>query len=142
MGLGTGYDIFGRPLSLEEQGNQRRVANSVPVGTPMVGGGGVGGGAPAWKSNILDYFGMSQGDAQVIGGAAQGIGAAFGIYNAFQQQKMAKQQFAFQKEAYYTNLRNQKQSYNTQLQDRINGRHSSAERTQEQKQADYEKYKL
>ena len=136
-GVGTQYGAYRQQ---QQQQQQNPYAMMATFGNSD---GGVGtGNTPQWQSSIFDYFGMQQGDAQVIGGAAQGIGAAFGIYNAFQQQKMAKQQFAFQKEAYYTNLRNQSQSYNTQLQDRINGRHSAAERTQEQKQADYDKNKL
>lgn len=52
----------------------------------------------------------------------QGIQALGGAYLGFQQLKQAKDALKFQKQAYNTNLTNSVQTYNTSLEDRINGR--------------------
>lgn len=92
---------------------------------------------PGLSGGDTGFFGdVSFGDA--VGGAL----AAYNVWNSYQATKLAKEEMAFAKEQYYTNMRNSISSYNTNLQDRINGRHSSAERTQEQKDADYNNKKL
>lgn len=44
-----------------------------------------------------------------------GIQAAGNIFMAFQNNKLAREQFSFQKDAYRTNLANESQAYNTNL---------------------------
>ena len=46
------------------------------------------------------------------------LAAVGGLYNAFQSNKLAKDQFAFTKEVTNTNLNNQIKTYNTTLEDR------------------------
>ena len=46
------------------------------------------------------------------------LAAIGGLYNAFQSNKLAKEQFAFTKEVTNTNLNNQIKTYNTTLEDR------------------------
>lgn len=73
--------------------------------------GGAGGGQSG--------FGFNMGTFNTALGA---LGTGFGIYNAFQANKMAKQQFNFSKEITNTNLNNNMKSYNTALEDRIRSR--------------------
>ena len=47
-----------------------------------------------------------------------GLAAIGGLYNAFQSNKLARDQFNFQKEVANTNLNNQIKTYNTTLEDR------------------------
>lgn len=51
-----------------------------------------------------------------------GIGTIGDLWMAYQAQKMAKEQFAFQKDMMNANFANQLQSYNTALTDKINSR--------------------
>ena len=51
-----------------------------------------------------------------------GLSALSNMYNGYQANKMAKEQFKFNKGVTNTNLMNQIQSYNTALKDRINAR--------------------
>lgn len=54
--------------------------------------------------------------------ALSGLGALAGLFNAGQQNKLANEQFKFQKDVTNTNLNNQVQSYNTALTDRLTSR--------------------
>jgi len=83
-----------------------------PGVTPPGGaGGGVGFFAPG-------------GGAQFALGAIQTLG---NLWSTFQQNKLAKESFQFQKKAYYTNLENQEKTYNTALEDRISTRYQGTE---------------
>lgn len=64
-------------------------------------------------------LGMNLGTGQLLLG---GIGTLGNLWAAFQAQKLAREQFDFQKGITNTNLANQIQSYNTTLTDRINAR--------------------
>lgn len=53
----------------------------------------------------------------------KGLGSIGQIFTAMKGLKIAKEQLAFSKEAYQTNLKNQTQTYNTSLEDRIRSRY-------------------
>ena len=72
-------------------------------------------------------------------GAIQTLGS---LWNSFQQNKMAKESMAFQKEAFATNLANQEQSYNTALEDRINARYVTEGKSQAEADSYIEKNRL
>jgi len=60
----------------------------------------------------------------IVAPTLQGLGSLFQAWNGMQTLGLAKDQFNFQKNAFNTNLANQKQTYNTALEDRIRGRTS------------------
>ena len=64
-------------------------------------------------------LGFNLGTGQLILGGVQALG---NLWAAWEAQKLAKEQFNFQKGVTNTNMANQIQSYNTQLTDRINAR--------------------
>lgn len=64
-------------------------------------------------------LGMNVGTGQL---ALSGLGSLAGLWQAGQQNKMAKEQFSFQKNMANTNLNNQMKSYNTVLEDRMTTR--------------------
>lgn len=65
-------------------------------------------------------LGMNVGTAGMVLGGIQTLGS---LWNSWQQNKLAREQMDFSKKAYKTNLRNQTQTYNTALEDRIRARH-------------------
>lgn len=106
---------------------------SGPTSAPNVAG--------AMPNNPFKYtsWGEAGGFGKYIGANGQlfmaGLGAlsqGVGIYTGLKNLSLAKKSFNLQKEAYRTNLANQTQSYNTQVQDRINGRSYA---TEEERQA-------
>lgn len=80
---------------------------AAPAVTPALGGT-----SPAGASS---GFGFNMDTGKLLLGGLQTIGS---IWNAWESQKLAKKQFAFQKDVTETNLRNQIQAYNTTLEDR------------------------
>jgi hypothetical protein len=119
------------------QSIQSAVAGYQPVTPPAVGAGagqtGAGGG---FFKNANGSFNTA--NAQLVLGGIQTIGS---LWNSFQQQKMAKDTFAFNKKAYETNLSNQTSTYNTALEDRIRARYNTEGRS-DQADAYIEKNKL
>ena len=75
-----------------------------------------GAGAPKGLGTGL---GFNVGTGQV---ALSGLGALAGVWGANNQNKLAKDQFSFQKNLANTNLNNQIKTYNTTLEDRMNSR--------------------
>lgn len=63
-----------------------------------------------------------------VGNLTDLLGSIGGIYGAFKQLGLAKDQLNFSKETFRTNLANQTKSYNTALEDRLSGRYSEASR--------------
>lgn len=61
---------------------------------------------------------------QTLQTGLQGLTTIGNLWGAFQGNKLARKQLSLATDAYNTNLTNQIKSYNTQLEDRIRGRHS------------------
>lgn len=68
-------------------------------------------------------FGTGLGwNTETLGIGIQGLAAIGGLYNAFQSNKLAKDQFNFTKEVTNTNLNNQIKTFNTTMEDRARAR--------------------
>ena len=80
------------------------------VAAPQVGG---------MNNSLSTPLGMNIGTGQLVLG---GIGTIGNLWSAWEAQKLAKEQFNYQKGITNTNLANQIQSYNTALTDRITSR--------------------
>lgn len=61
-------------------------------------------------------------NTETLGMGIQGLAAIGGLYNAFQSNKLAKDQFNFTKEVTNTNLNNQIKTFNTTMEDRARAR--------------------
>ena len=84
-------------------------------------------GNPIKPQSISDMTGM-----QKMGFAMDTIGNLSNIWSGIQQNRLAKDNFNFQKGVMNTNLANQIASYNTALEDRVAGRYSDRERAVKQ----------
>lgn len=105
------------------------IAGFGPNGQTGVTGAGTGG--------VLDGVG---GSAPMttwgkVGLGLQGIQTIGGLIGAFGSLSLAKKQFAMQRDLLNTNLKNQIQSYNTQLEDRARSRAAVEGQTPEQEAA-------
>ena len=83
------------------------------------------------------FFGQG-GAAQIGLGAISTLGS---LWNSFQQSKIANKSLKLQERAFETNLSNQTQTYNTELEDRIRTRYA-AEGRSDQADAYVERNKL
>ena len=104
---------------------------AAPTQTPVSGAGAQTGGA--------GNFWSKDGGAGLVLGGIQVLG---NLWNSYQSHKMAKEQMAFAREQWDTNLANQTQTYNTALADRIKGRYAVGERTDAEVQAEVDRNKL
>lgn len=84
------------------------------------------------------FFGQG-GAAQIGLGAISTLGS---LWNSFQQNKIAKKSLALQERTFETNLANQTQTYNTELEDRIRTRYDSERRDPSEADTYIEKNKL
>lgn len=66
--------------------------------------------------------------------ALGGVAVLGNLWNSYQQQKIAKDQLKFAQKQWNTNLSNQKQTYNTALEDRIRSRHTYSGKDENQTQ--------
>lgn len=108
-------------------------SGAVPTPTgPTTGNGGAN--APSTPG-----FFAEGGIGQFALGTIQTLGY---LWNSFQQNKVAKQSMAFQRDAFNQNMANQKQTYNTALEDRINARYVTEGKSQAEAQSYIDKNKL
>ena len=99
--------------------------------TPNVSGAAqTGAGGNFWSKD--GGAGMILGGVQVLGN----------LWSSFQAHKMAKEQMAFAREQWDTNLANQTQTYNTALEDRIRGRYAQGTKTEGELQSQIDKHSL
>lgn len=108
----------------------------VPAPAPM----GMNVGVPLQAPNVQSYMPPGNGVAPNAGATppqggkfgnflgnfanlAEGLSGLGQLYIGLKSLGIAKDQLAFSKEAYRTNLENQKKSYNTALEDRIRSRY-------------------
>jgi hypothetical protein len=78
-----------------------------------------GPGVPGVGSSPMSGLGFNVPTAQLALGGLQTIGS---LWQAWEANKLAKQQFNFTKDAWNTNVANQIQTYNTTLEDRTRAR--------------------
>ena len=107
---------------------------TAPV-VPGTTGGAAGGGAAPQTPGFFSQYGP----AQFALGGIQTLGS---LWNSYQQNKLAKESFKFQKEAYATNLANQEQSYNTALEGRINAQYATEGKSQAEAASYVDKHSL
>lgn len=87
---------------------------------------------PGVESNVGN--GMNTGLGANLGTgqlALSGLASLAGLWGSLQNNKLAKEQFKFQKDFANTNLNNQIKSYNTALSDRLSSRGVAEGRTDE-----------
>lgn len=124
----------GSTLSNTQIGTQAAMA---PLGTTgSTVGGGVQGANVTATSGVNPIGGAQQqggfwrnGDGslntnnmQLVLGGVQMLG---NLWNSYQQHKIAKEQLGLARETFETNLANNRQTYNTALEDRIRARHNT-----------------
>lgn len=92
---------------------------------PGSGGGwlsgifGRGGNTPGAPGSDSSGFGWNLGTGRL---AFAGLGTLASLWSGMQAQKLAKESLAFTRDVTNTNMRNQLQTYNTNLEDRIRAR--------------------
>lgn len=99
----------------------------------------LGGGMPQVPGAQAGQFGFNMPTAQLGLGMLQGFG---NLYGAFQANKLARDQFNFQKGMANTNMDNAIKTFNTTLEDRSRNRAFTEGRDPAEAAAYYEKNKL
>lgn len=121
-------DQLGSYLGMGDDGSRGDMSTGMTVPTAyntssnwtppaVAGAGNTPGGAGG--SGLGAGIGFNVGTGQL---ALGGLSALAGIWGSMNQNKLAKDQFKFQKDVTNTNLNNQIKSYNTALEDRMNAR--------------------
>ncbi len=108
--INYGTDAWGGLRTVDPTANYMQGAAQGAYGS-SVAPGAINAAVPGMGSG----FGFNMDTGKLVLG---GLGTIANIWNAFQAQKLAKEQFKFQKDITETNLANQIKSYNTTLADR------------------------
>lgn len=114
--------------SLLGMGDQGISGSSMTVPTAYNTGDNWAPGAAQNAAGASSGLGMNLGTGSL---ALQGLGSLAGLWGSLQSNKLAKEQFKFQKDFANTNLNNQIKSYNTALSDRLSSRGVAEGRTDE-----------
>ena len=119
LSLGVGLDgsVFNSPPAMSE--------SSINIGGDLLSGGANPWAAPPATEGTGFLSGL-KGFSDKMGttpytlatGALQGVGGAMSAYNGYQQTKLAKKQFNFQKDAWNAQYNAQKNLVNSQMEDR------------------------
>lgn len=85
-------------------------------------------------SGLRNLNGSNQGglgglNLQGLSSLLSGVSSLGSLYGAYQQNKLAKDTLKFNKQAYATNLADNRQTYNTSLEDRIRSRYHTEGRS-------------
>lgn len=136
---------FGMPVAPAAPPVQAPVIPTIP--TPAVTGAAGGGvattpnqsqqpAAPAqgWFGKVGGFEGMSN--------MLEGLGSLGQIWTSMRGLRLAEKQMKFTQDAYETNMANQRQSYNTSLEDRIRSRYSAEGRSASAADAYLQKHQL
>jgi hypothetical protein len=99
---------------------------------PNLGGAPGAGGAGSGLGFNVGTLGLALGGLNTIGN----------LWQAFESNKLAKQQFNFSKNFAMKNLANQIQTYNTSLEDKINSRYYTQGQSQDEANAYIQSHKL
>lgn len=110
LGMNFSPDLGGMP-NWGSDPTVTGVSNTNPLKFDPYGSKSGGGSDFGWNSAALQT-------------GLQGLSTIGNLWGAYQGNKLARKQLALATDAYNTNLTNQIKSYNTQLEDRIRGRHS------------------
>lgn len=121
-------------------GNQTQAAAD-PSGNPAVTTPGTG--APTVDPvGQGGFMGLGENFANNAGTVLSGVQALGSLWNSYQANKLAKEQIGLQREAFQTNLANQKKTYNTALEDRIRSRYNTEGRSSGEADAYVNQHKL
>jgi len=147
--VGVGNNNYANALSQYGAGQPHPLARAIgqpsqpyqfPSFSPNVGAGSptlagaAGAGTPATTTDSADptaksgFFGSTFGNGEggidigKLGDLTKILGSFGGMYLAHQSNGLAQDTLDFQRQAYATNLRNQTQSYNQELEDRVRSR--------------------
>ena len=107
LGMNFSPDLGGMP----NWGNDPTVTGVIGDAPTFDPSGGQSGSGMGWNMGTLQT-------------GLQGLSTIGNLWGAFQGNKLARKQLSLATDAYNTNLTNSIKSYNTQLEDRIRGRHS------------------
>lgn len=139
---GTQLGSTGVGLSMGQSVNTPSMSTSNPVDVTVNSPNAVGGVNNTGNnsnSQLGSGFWSKDGGAGLALGGVQVLG---NLWSSYQAHKMAKEQMAFAREQWDTNLTNQTQTYNTALEDRIRGRYASGTRTEDQLSSEIDKHSL
>lgn len=138
--VSNGFSSTGMP-TVTGSDNLSNVLQGIFNGQPNNTGAQTAGTSGNWLTNTFmnKEGGLDMGN---LGSLFDGLKSVFGIWGGLQQLGMAKDAFNFEKEAYIENRDNQKQSYNSTLEDRQRARAAFAGESEAETQRYVDKHKL